>query len=995
MTRAAAAAAAAAAASAAKQTSEVAAATTPGADAGAVTDEVAEVAESAAAATSPTSIIIEPGLDAGRVSGPAAVGCSAFPSQLSTAAAAAGVDSSAIPGLAGDLATSTSAVGSSADPTLSPAADAAASTGAETPITLSNAALGASNAAAAGSAAAIAAGPVGTTTSLPGTVVVGTASAPPVDHPSAAASNATSGARKRYRKILVPAPTLSQSAKDKVRVTRSMTRKRRLEPNKGSVYPSNGVDDDDSENGKDDDGDMRMVSGQPQTLPPTSAANSRASSRRPAKRAKAQHSTHAEERPAAAATASLGVRPSVAATAPLSFPNAMTTKTAGNANQASHADADAANAADVADADADVHVPPELLAACQRYERFLRKRLCERPPMYVKLCQAAMAHAKAVLGHKILPVEGDPRIAPDPEEHDGFDMFVFVAAYEAAARDAEEFLGEGRAAIEAAVAPAAEARAAAKRAKKAARAALAAAATADFVASMCAGPGYKTRKMRRTATRKRAREEAPPDEEADGAAEQQQQRPRPIKIRRLVDMVKLAEAMNRIPVSNTIDLTAADDATGSNAASGEAHLADESIEDAPAHETTAAAEGTMTPAMTTTTDPDAEYDSDLSSVMGEESLHALEEKVAAAPQLAEAMNCIRASDTVALIATEDATGSNAASGEAHSAGESIDAAPAHETIAVARETLAPMTTTTSTTTTEPEDEHDSDLSSVMGEDSLHALEEKFGTAQLAGAMNYKPTSNTIAAEDATRSNAASGEAHLANESTKAAPAHETMTPAARKTLTPTTPLRTTTMTTERDNGYDSDLSSVMGDEPLRVLEQKVGAARWKRAAARRSALRKPGQAKRVRGAHVMFSSPLVSGSARAPCDVSPRLAYSSGGGGSGVGDDDPFLSPRRTSDGVSSSSPGAAGGGDTGGHATAALLQTAAQTPDRRTITAATGVRFTDPLVAGVAANPFSQAELGIRVVCDLAAMKANEAQIRDDLRRLRASDEAAWWEDE
>jgi hypothetical protein len=30
-----------------------------------------------------------------------------------------------------------------------------------------------------------------------------------------------------------------------------------------------------------------------------------------------------------------------------------------------------------------------------------------------------------------------------------------------------------------------------------------------------------------------------------------------------------------------------------------------------------------------------------------------------------------------------------------------------------------------------------------------------------------------------------------------------------------------------------------------------------------------------------------------------------------------------------------------------------------------------------------------------LAAMKANEAQIRRDLRELRARDEAAWFEDE
>jgi hypothetical protein len=102
------------------------------------------------------------------------------------------------------------------------AAVAAASAGSKNAIADPDAADIASSTTAADRAAAIAAGLVPTHT----TAVTGAAA----HNSPSGADKAAAGAKNRYRKIHVPAPAVSESAKEEVRVTRSMTRKRRLEP---------------------------------------------------------------------------------------------------------------------------------------------------------------------------------------------------------------------------------------------------------------------------------------------------------------------------------------------------------------------------------------------------------------------------------------------------------------------------------------------------------------------------------------------------------------------------------------------------------------------------------------------------------------------------------------------------------------------------------------------------------------------------------------------
>jgi hypothetical protein len=369
---------------------------------------------------------------------------------------------------------------------------------------------------------------------------------------------------------------------------------------------------------------------------------------------------------------------------------------------------------------------------------------------------------------------------------------------------------------------------------------------------------------------------------------------------------------------------------------------------------------------------------ELSSLMDEEQMRTLQDKVGAAFQT----NAV-ATTTTARDDSDIDMSSVMNDEQLRTLGEKVGAI--HQ---------APAETTAST----DHDESNNELS-VMDEEQLHALEDEVGAALETAAETTATTpheDNSVSElsydmdEEQLRTLAntvAAAFPENAAATTTVTPAHDGDGDSDLSSVMDAEPLRIlenkiaaaalqkNAGAHEDDNSSDSDLSAVMDDEPLRTLEDTVGAAHWTKAAARRSALRKPGQASRANGARVRFD-PTTTTTAADDNDDDSDSDLSS------VMDDEALhgleyivAASRWKSAAVGPSvlrKPGQAARVDGGAKVT-----------------------FATSLVTGAAANPFSRAELGMTRSKSVAASRIVKARQEGYLRKVRAEEEAAAFFDE
>jgi hypothetical protein len=326
---------------------------------------------------------------------------------------------------------------------------------------------------------------------------------------------------------------------------------------------------------------------------------------------------------------------------------------------------------------------------------------------------------------------------------------------------------------------------------------------------------------------------------------------------------------------------------------------------------------------------DDDSDNELSSVMDDESLRALENTVEVALQEKAA--------TAATNAHQDDSVSNLPSVMDKELLRTLD-----NELGAALQMKAATTTVTTA-------HDDSDLSSVMDEEPLRILKNEVGAA-------LQNTATTTTVSTAPDSEGDSDLSSVLDE--EALRTLEKQVGAAYQKKA----------TAHDDDDSDSDLSSVMDDEPLRTLEDNVGAASWTKAAVRRSALRKQGQAARAGLGRVRFTR---STTAAHDDDDDSDSDLSS------VLDDESF----RGLEYVVAASRW---------KSVAAIGPSVLRKPGQAARVAGAQVTWATPLVAGAAANPFSRAELGIRRKRSVAAGREAKARQRDYLRKLRAEEEEA-----